>query len=96
MSVKPSRHRDPYVRLLFATAVAALALLAVLVPGRFLHADNFASMAIQMSELGLFSVAMTLSLLIGGIDLSVVAVANLSAILAALTVRALAPAGAGL
>lgn len=95
MSVKPMRRGDPYVRLLFATAVGALMLLAILVPNRFLHADNFASMAIQMSELGLYSVAMTLSLLIGGIDLSVVAVANLAAILAALTVRATVPAGAG-
>ena len=95
MAVTPIRRRDPYVRLLFGAAAAAMALLAVLVPGRFLHADNFASMAIQMSELGLYSVAMTLSLLIGGIDLSVVAVANLAAILAALTVRAMVPAGAG-
>ena len=73
----------------------AMTALAILVPDRFLHADNFASMAIQMSELGLYSVAMTLSLLIGGIDLSIVAVANLAAILAALTVDALVPNGAG-
>ena len=89
------RRRDPYVWLLFATALAAMALVAVLVPDRFLHADNFASMAIQMSELGLYSVAMTLSLLIGGIDLSVVAVANLAAILSALTVHVMVPGGAG-
>ncbi len=95
MPATPIRPRDPYVRLLIATAAVSMALLAILVPNRFLQADNFASMAIQMSELGLYSVAMTLSLLIGGIDLSVVAVANLAAILSALTVHAIVPSGAG-
>lgn len=89
------RRRDPYVLLLFGTALMAMVILAILVPDRFLHADNFASMAIQMSELGLYSVAMTLSLLIGGIDLSIVAVANLAAILSALTIGVLVPNGAG-
>jgi simple sugar transport system permease protein len=88
------RRRDPYVLLLFVTALLAMTALAILVPDRFLHADNFASMAIQMSELGLYAVAMTLSLIIGGIDLSIVAVANLAAILSALTVGALVPEGA--
>lgn len=95
MQIAFLRRRDPYVLLLFVTALTAMMLLAILVPDRFLHADNFASMAIQMSELGLYSVAMTLSLLIGGIDLSIVAVANLAAILSALTVGALVPNGAG-
>lgn len=95
MSVAPIRRRDPYVRLLIAAALGTTALLAVLVPDRFLQANNFVSMAIQMSELGLFSIAMSLSLLIGGIDLSVVAVANLAAILSGLTVHAIVPAGSG-
>jgi simple sugar transport system permease protein len=90
------RPRGSYAMLLFVAALAVAALLAILVPDRFLNADNFASMAIQLSELGLFSVAMSLSLLIGGIDLSVVAVANLAAILSALTVHWLVPEGAGL
>jgi simple sugar transport system permease protein len=85
--------RDLYVLTLAVVAVLLFAVLGATLPNRFLDTDNLASMAVQLSELGLFSVAMTLSLLIGGIDLSVAAVANLSAILAAYVIQAVAPAG---
>lgn len=53
-------------------------------PGRFLTERNFASMGFQFPELGLFALAIVLSLITGGIDLSVVSTANLAGILAAL------------
>ncbi|MDQ1198451.1 ABC transporter permease [Agrobacterium sp. SORGH_AS 787] len=92
----PIKGRDPYIVILAVSTVLAFAVMAVTVPDRFLHVDNFASMAIQLSELGLFSVAMALSLIIGGIDLSVVAVANLAAIVAALVMRLIAADDASL
>ncbi|WP_319529673.1 ABC transporter permease [uncultured Cohaesibacter sp.] len=85
-----SGDRDPYILILACATLISFLIMAITVPDRFLHADNFASMSIQLSELGLFGIAMSLSLIIAGIDLSVVAVANLSAICAAYTIRFIA------
>lgn len=53
-------------------------------PNRFLTIDNFKSMAIQMSETGILSLAFYIVIAIGGFNLSVIAVANLSAAFMAL------------
>lgn len=82
---------DPYLLTLGVIALVLAVALSAAIPGRFTDWDNFASMSIQLSELGMLSVAMALSLLIGGIDLSIVAVANLSAILAGIAIQAIAP-----
>ena len=63
-------------------AVVLLAILSVAMPNQLPGSRQFASMGMQASELGMFGVAMTCRMLLGGIDLSIVAVANLSAILA--------------
>lgn len=84
------RITDRYVATLGITAFALAIALSLALPGRFADADNLASMAVQMAELGMFSVAMALALLIGGIDLSIVAVANLASLCAALCMRQLA------
>ena len=68
---------------LLAVTVAVLVLMSILNPGRFLTARNFSSMCFQFPELGIFSVAVALSLISGGIDLSVISTANLTGILAA-------------
>jgi len=68
---------------LLTVAVAVLTLMTVLNPGRFLTARNFASMCFQFPELGIFALAVALSLITGGIDLSVISVANLAGIVAA-------------
>ncbi len=59
-------------------------------PGRFASVDNLQGMALQISDLGLLSMAMLLSMLSGGINLSIVATANLAGIVMALSVRMLA------
>jgi simple sugar transport system permease protein len=64
--------------------------MGTLLGGRFLNLYNFQSLMFSAPELGLLSLAMMLSMLPGGIDLSLVAIANLSAILAALFFRFLA------
>ena len=48
-------------------------------------------MAFQFPEFAILALAMTITMLTGGIDLSVVGVANLSAIVAALILTRLAP-----
>lgn len=65
-------------------AVAVFVLMAALSPDRFLSLQNLTSMAFQFPEFAILALAMTLTMLTGGIDLSVVGIANLSAIVAAL------------
>lgn len=75
-------------------AVIALVIfvgMSLLAPGRFLSVQNITSMAFQFPEFAILALAMTITMLTGGIDLSVVGVANLSAIVAALILTRLAP-----
>ena len=100
--------RKPRVRwiqnefaLLSIIIVVVLALMAVLNPVRFFRIGNLQSMAFQLPELGLLSLGMMVIMLTGGINLSIIATANLAGILAALVLTRLAPsatfvgAGAG-
>jgi simple sugar transport system permease protein len=70
--------------------------MSLLNPGKFLTGRNLVSMGFQFPELGLFSLAIALSMITGGIDLSVVSVANLAGILAGLAARSAAFEEAGL
>lgn len=76
------------VQLLVIT-VLVFGLMSVLVPEKFLRPYNFESMTYVAPELGLLSIAMMLAMLTGGIDLSVIGIANLSGILAGLLFHAL-------
>lgn len=58
--------------------------MSFLAPDRFLSVQNVTSMAFQFPEFAILALAMTITMLTGGIDLSVVGIANLSAIVAAL------------
>jgi simple sugar transport system permease protein len=64
--------------------VGLLVLFSILRPTRFPTIRNFRSMLAQFPEFGFLTIAMMLSMVVGGIDLSVVAVANLSGVLAAI------------
>ncbi len=74
---------SPEVRLA-VIAVAVFALMAALRPNLFLSAQNITSMAFQFPEFAILALAMTLTMLTGGIDLSVVGVANFTSVAAAL------------
>ena len=73
------------------TIVLALALVAVFLsmwassPDRFLRAANLQSMAFQLPELGLLALAMMVTMVGGGIDLSIVATSNLAGIVTAIS-----------
>jgi simple sugar transport system permease protein len=75
---------------LAALTVAIFVVLAALDPSRFLTLANFSSMAFQFPEFAILSLAMMLAMMTGGIDLSVVGLANLSAVVAALILRGFA------
>lgn len=63
---------------------------------RFLNPYNFESMAFFLPELGILSIAVMIAMLTGGIDLSIVGIANLSAITAGLFFQKMGGAEAGL
>lgn len=74
--------------MLVALSLVLFVVLSVLAPSTYPTGRNLASMALQMTELGILGLAIALTFLIGGIDLSVVAVANASALSAAATMGA--------
>lgn len=84
--------RDRNLIQLFGIAVVVFILMSALNPGMFLTARNFESMSVQFPEFGMLAIAIMLSMLTGGIDLSVVGIANLSGILAALILSKWVPA----
>lgn len=69
---------------LLIIACAVFVLMSILSPDRFLSGQNLTSMAFQFPEFAILALAMTITMMTGGIDLSVVGVANLSAVVAAL------------
>lgn len=74
---------QPEGRLAIIT-VLVFALMAWLTPDRFLSMGNLTSMAFQFPEFAILALAMTIVMLTGGIDLSVIGIANFSAIIVAL------------
>lgn len=82
---------DKSLVLLAFIMLVAFVLMAALRPGIFLTAANFRAMAFQFPEIGLLAIAVMIAMLLGGIDLSVVGVANLSTIVAAYAMIALEP-----
>lgn len=70
---------------LTALLLAVFALMSWWVPdGRFLRPANFEGLSFVAPELGLLAIATMIAMLTGGIDLSVIGVANLAGILAGL------------
>ena len=64
--------------------VGTILAMSIFLPERFLTVTNFQSMSSQFPEYGLFAMAIMLTMITGGIDLSVVSVANLSGVAGAL------------
>ena len=73
----------PEFRLAIIAVVVFLAM-SILSPDRFLSSQNVVSMAFQFPEFAILALAMTITMMTGGIDLSVVGVANLTAVISAL------------
>ena len=71
---------DMQIGQLLAITVLVFVVMAALSPEKFLRAYNFESISFQLPELGLLSIAIMLSMLTGGIDLSIVGVANLAGV----------------
>ena len=75
---------DNEMKVLSLILAGVILLMSILSPGHFLRIETFQGMAFQLPELGLLSLAMMISMLTGGINLSIIATTNMSAITAAL------------
>lgn len=73
-------HVDRSARRMLVLVVVAFAIFAVLRPTVFLSSINLQNIALASPEIGIIALAMMLAMLTGGIDLSLVSIANLSAI----------------
>ena len=84
--------RDPTVTLLGAFILLAVLGFSALAPDRFLSGETLRAMAFQMPELGILALAMMIPLMSGGLNLAVIATANLSAlVMAAILTKMLGP-----
>lgn len=78
---------------LFVIAILIFLAFSLLLPGTFATVRNLQSMAVQFPEYGILAFGIMIAMLTGGIDLSIVGAANLSAIVAALILTRLAGDG---
>ncbi len=78
--VKRKGPKDTTVIRLFSILIGVIILASALKGGLFLNVGTFQSMGKQFPEFGLLALAMAFTLYTAGIDLSVVAVANLCAV----------------
>ena len=76
-------NRYPNFTLLGGIFALTLILFSVSLPGKFFSLSNFSSIAFQLPELGILTMAMAITMLSGGINLSIIANANLSGIVMA-------------
>ncbi len=74
--------KDSTLAVLLGLFVILLVLFGVLTKGKFFSFDNLQSMGYQIPEFAFLALAMSIAMITGGIDLSVVANANLAGILA--------------
>ena len=79
--------------MLGALIVLAVIFFSALAPSRFLSVETPRAMAFQMPELGILALAMMIPLMSGGLNLAIIATANLSAlVMAAIITKMIGPA----
>lgn len=85
--------RDQHVTRLVTILIVLLVFFAIVRMENFFRLATWQSMAIQFPEFGLMALGVMLTMIIGGIDLSVVGIANMTAIGSATLMLSIAPAG---
>lgn len=86
---------DAVDRRLIALLGALLLVFGLLLGDRLFNPTSIRSMAFQLPELGILSLAMMVALLSGGLDLSIIATANLVALTMAYIITSMVPADPG-
>lgn len=82
-NIRSIYQKDPTLSILVIVLLFIILLLFVFFPGRVLTVNNFESMAFQLPELGILSLAIMITMLSGGINLSIIATANMAGIVSA-------------
>lgn len=82
-NIRSIYQKDPTLSILVIAFLFIILLLFVFFPGRVLTVNNFESMAFQLPELGILSLAIMITMLSGGINLSIIATANMAGIVSA-------------
>ncbi len=86
---------DVVDRRLIALLMALLLVFGLLLGDRLFNPASLRSIAFQLPELGILSLAMMVALLAGGLDLSIIATANLVALTMAYIITKMVPADPG-
>jgi simple sugar transport system permease protein len=86
--------KDMNLVILVVAAAAIVIILSALLGSKFMSLLNFQQMGFQIPEFGFLALAMMLCMLTGGIDLSVVSIATLASVSAAMTMNNLVEGGA--
>ncbi len=83
-NLKNKMRKDLNLTILIFVTIGILLAMAIVLGDKMYNARNLSSMAFQVSEFAVLSLGMGMAMLLGGIDLSIVANANLSGIFAAM------------
>ena len=75
---------DPKTVQLLGTIAFIFLVMSILLPGRFATIRNLTSMGFQFPEFGLLCIGIAMTIITAGADLSIVAIANLSAVVNAI------------
>ncbi|GAB4522066.1 MAG: ABC transporter permease [Anaerolineae bacterium] len=86
---------DGYIIRLIVIVITLFVVFSLIRPESFPTGRNLRSMAFQASEIGILAIAVSLTMLTGGIDLSINSTANLTGIIAGLILTDLMPAEGG-
>ena len=78
---------DRKITQLLVITIGTLLVFSILSPNIFFSPNNFKSMSYQVPEIAILSIAVMLSMLTGGIDLSIVSISNAAALVAAYVMR---------
>lgn len=76
------KNKNNHTLILLLINVAIFAVMSIMSPRLFLTSGNFKGMMVQFPEFGVLSLGVMFTMIAGGIDLSLVGVANLSGIIA--------------
>ncbi|MGC9384974.1 MAG: ABC transporter permease [Kosmotogaceae bacterium] len=83
----------PNLTVLGGLFALTIILFSISLPDKFFSISNFSSMAFQLPELGLLTLAMAITMLSGGINLSIIANANLAGIIMATLMKTMMGTG---
>lgn len=87
--IRQAIRRDSKQAFLILFLLALILVMSLLAPGRFLSVRNFKNMGFQMAEFGILAIGMSVVIMTGGINLSLLSSAMLSAIVGAYLMRSL-------